>query len=219
LSPAERCIHTIWTNRATFVGSIALFVAAAAAITAVQPRLYRSQALLSVKPPPEIVAEAIRTRRPYLGPDGHIYDANDPDRQTGPGRYAPRLVAPGLVSAAARDAGILSNGAQLDDVEVAKWASAERIEGADLIRLTVWQPSADAAQKLAAAIVARGLEINRQEQAAVPAPELQRHMKVVDAPTRPTAPAYPQWGPNLAVGFALGALAASAFVAVRGALW
>jgi len=50
----------------------------------------------------------------------------------------------------------------------------------------------------------------------VPAPELQRHMKVVDAPTRPTEPAYPLWRVNLAVGFALGALAASAFAAVRG---
>lgn len=217
LSPAERCIQMVWANRLSFAAIVALFAAASAAITAFQPTLYRSEALLSVKPPPEIVAEAIRTNRPYLGPDGHIYDANDPERQTGPGRYAPRLVAPGLVTAAARDAGILSNDALLDDVEASRWVSAERIEGADLIRLTVWQPSADAAQKLAAAIVARGLEINRQEEAGVTTPELQRKMKVVDAPTRPAAPGYPLLRVNLAVGFAIGALAASAFVAVRGA--
>jgi len=120
LSPAEQCIETVRANRLPFLAIVALFVAAAAGITAAQPTLYRSQALLSVKPPPDVVADAIRTNRPYLTPDGHVYDANDPERQTGPGRYAPRLVAPGLVAAAARDAGLLSSGAALDDVEAAR---------------------------------------------------------------------------------------------------
>jgi len=217
-SPAERCLRTIWANRLPFLAIVALGVAAAAAITAAQPTLYLSQALLSVKPPPEILSEAIRTRRPYLGPDGKIYDANDPERQTGPGKYAPRLVAPGLVTAAARDAGMLSAGATLDDRRAAQWAGAERIEGADLIRLSVWQPTPDAAQKLAAAIVARGLEINRRDEAAVPEPELRRILMIVDPPTQPSAPAYPRRTVNLAVGFALGVLAASAYVAIRAAL-
>lgn len=216
-SPAERCLRTIWANRLPFLAIIALGVAAAAALTAAQPTLYRSQALLSIKPPPEILSEAIRTKRPYLGPDGHIYDANDPERQTGPGRYAPRLVAPGLVIAAARDVGILSETA-LDDERAADWANAERIEGADLIRLSVWQPAPDAAQKLAAAIVARGLEINRREEAAIPEPELRRILTIVDPPTRPSSPAYPRRAVNLAVGFALGVLAASAYVAIRATL-
>jgi uncharacterized protein involved in exopolysaccharide biosynthesis len=217
-SPAERCLRTIWANRLPFLAIVAVAVAVAAAITAAQPPLYRSQALLSVRPPPEILSEAIRTKRPYLGPDGHIYDANDPERQTGPGRYAPRLVAPGLVTAAAHDAGILSADAALDDQRAAQWASAERIEGADLIRLSVWQPAPDAAQKLADAIVARGLAINRHEEAAVPEPELRRILLVVDPPTRPSAPAYPPRSVNLAVGFALGVLAASAYVAIRATL-
>ncbi len=217
-SPAERCLRTIWANRLPFLGISALGVAAAAALTAMQPTLYLSQALLSVKPPPEILSEAIRTKRPYLGPDGHIYDANDPERQTGPGRYAPRLVAPGLVTAAARDAGILAADAALDDQRAAQWASAERIEGADLIRLSVWQPTPDAAQKLAAAMVSRVLEINRRDEAAVPEPELRRILTIVDPPTRPSAPAYPRRAVNLAVGFALGVLAASALVAIRATL-
>jgi uncharacterized protein involved in exopolysaccharide biosynthesis len=216
-SPAERCLRAIRTHWLAFAASIAIGVAAAAALTALQPTLYRSQALVSVKPPPEIVAEAIRTRRPYLGPDGHIYDANDPERQTGPGRYAPRLSAPGLVTAAAHDAGILPPDRALDDAQAAAWVTAERIEGADLVRLTVWQPSAEAAQKLAAAIVARGLEINRRDESAMPEPELKRNMIVVDPPTRPSAPAYPRWPVNLSVGFALGVLAASAYAAVRSA--
>lgn len=214
-SPAARCLRAVWDNRIPFAAIVAVGVAAAAGFTATQPTLYRSQALLSVKPPPEIVANAIRTKRPYLGPDGHIYDANDPERQTGPGRYAPRLSAPGLVTAAARDAGILSTDAALDEAQAAAWVSAERIEGADLIRLIVWQPSADAAHKLSAAIVARGLDINRRDEGAMPEPELKRNMIVVDPPTRPSAPAYPRWSVNLAVGFALGVLAASAYVAAR----
>src|SRR4051812_43822907 len=205
-SPAERCLRALWTHRASFAAVAALGVATAATITASQPTLYRSQALLSVKPPPEILAEAIRTKRPYLGPDGHLYDANDPERQTGPGRYAPRLAAPALVPAAARDAGILAGDAALDDVNAAAWVTAERIEGADLIRLTAWQPTADAAHKLATAIVARGLELNHRDEAAMPAAELKRVMTVVDPPTRPAAPAYPRWSVNLSVGFALGVL-------------
>jgi hypothetical protein len=215
-SPAEQCINTVWANRWTFVVLIAPSLAVAAAITALQPTLYRSQALLSVRAPGDRIAENVRARRPVLGPDGHIYDENDPDRQSGPGRYAPRLTAPGLVTAAAHDAGVLPNDAALDDRQAAAWVGAERIEGADLIRLTVWQPTADAAQKLAAAIVARGLDVNRREEAAMPAPELQRIMTVVDAPTRPSAPAYPRWPVNLAVGIAFGVLIASAIAAVRG---
>jgi hypothetical protein len=217
-SPAERCIRTIWEARLPFLAIVAGFLAAATAITALTPRLYSSQALLSIKPPPEVLAEALRTRRPYLGPDGHLYDANDPERQTGPGRYAPRLAAPGLVTLAARDAGILANDASVDDAQAARWVSAERIEGADLIQLTVWQPTADAAQKLAAAIVARGLEINRRDEANVAPAELRRVLVVVDPATRPAAPSYPRTAVNLSVGFALGVLAASAFVAVRNAL-
>jgi uncharacterized protein involved in exopolysaccharide biosynthesis len=214
-SPAERCVRTIWENRLPCVAIVAVGIGAAAAMTAAQPTLYRSQALLSVKPPPDVLAEAIRTKRPYLGPDGHIYDANDAERQTGPGRYAPRLAAPGLVTSAAREAGLLPADRALDDAQAAEWVAAERIEGADLIRLSVWQPTPDAAQKLAAAIVARGLEINRRDEAAVPEPELRRILTIVDAPTRPAAPAYPRRAVNLAVGFALGVLAACAVAGIR----
>jgi hypothetical protein len=214
-SPAERCVRALWAGRLPFLAIVLLSVGAAAIVTAAQPVLFASQALLSVKPPAEVVAEALRTKRPYLGPDGHLYDANDPERQTGPGRYAPRLVAPGLVTLAARDAGVLSNTESLDDVQAARWATAERIEGADLIKLTVWQPTADRARRIADAIVARGLAINQREEAAVAPPELRRILLVVDPPTHPSAPAYPRRAVNLGVGFALGVLAASAFIALR----
>jgi hypothetical protein len=216
-SPAERCLRTLWAGRWPFAAIVAACVGLAAVVTALQPVLFASQALLSIKPPAAVVEEALRTRRPYLGPDGHLYDAHDPERQTGPGRYAPRLVAPAVVTLAARDAGVLSGAESLDDAQAARWATAERIEGADLIKLTVWQPTADAAQRVAQAIVARGLEINRRDEAAVGPPELRRVLLVVDPPTRPSSPAYPRRAVNLSVGFALGVLAASAFLALRGA--
>ena len=208
----------IWAARAPCLAIVAGSVAAAFALTAFQPTLYSSQALLSIKPPPDVLAESVRTNRPYLGPDGHLYDANDPERQTGPGRYAPRLVAPGIVTLAARDAGILINAAALDQGQAARWATAERVEGADLIRLVAWQPSPEAAQKLAEAIVARGLAVNIRDEANVAPPELRRLLVVVDPPTRPVASSYPRRDVNLSVGFALGVLTAAAFVAVRNAL-
>lgn len=218
VTPAGRYLRILWAARVPFLAILGACVAVAAGITALQPRLYASQALLSVKPPPEVLAEAIRTRRPYLAPDGHLYDANDPDRQSGPGRYAPRLAAPGLVTLAARDAGILRGDASLDQKQAADWVSAERIEGADLIRLTVWQSTPEAAQKLAAAIIARGIEINRRDEAPVGDAELRRILTVVDPPTRPSSVSYPRAAVNLAVGFAFGVLAATAYVALREAL-
>src|SRR5262249_29644559 len=132
-SPAERCLRALWHERMPFLLIVAACVGVSALVTATQPTLYASVSLLGVKPPPEIIAEFLRTRRPYLGPDGHLYDANDPERQTGPGRYAPRLTAPGLVTLAARDAGILPGDASFDDRQAARVVTAERIEGADLI--------------------------------------------------------------------------------------
>jgi len=214
-SPAERCLRAVWADRVPFLIVVAGCVAAAALVTARQPTLYASQALVSVKPPAEVLAEALRTKRPYLGPDGHLYDANDPERQTGPGRYAPRLTAPGMVALAAQDAGILPAGTALDDQQAARWVTAERIEGADLIRLVAWQPTADGARKLADAIVARGLAVNQRDEANVAPPELRRIMTVVDPPTLAASPASPRLSVNLSVGFALGVLAASALVAIR----
>jgi uncharacterized protein involved in exopolysaccharide biosynthesis len=205
----------LWAERVPFLAIIALCVAAAAVVTSLTPTLYSSQALLSVKPPPEVVTEALRAHRPRIGADGRLYDENDPLRQSGPGQYAPRLTAPGLITQAAHDAGLLAGDQSLDDRQAARWVSAEPIEGADLIRLTVWQPRPDAAQALAAAIVARGLEANRLDEEAVIAPEVRRRLTVVDPPTRPAAPSYPRRDVNLSVGFALGVLAASAFVAAR----
>ena len=207
----------VWAARMPFITIVAVFVAAAFTLTALQPTRYSSEALLSIKPPADVIADAVRTNRPYLGPDGHLYDANDPERQTGPGRYAPRLVAPGLVTLAARDAGILGADRALDQAQAARWATAERVEGADLIRLVVWQPDPEAAQKLATAIVVRGLALNAKDEANVAPPELRRILTLVDPPTRPSAPSYPRRNVNLSVGLALGVLTAAAFVAMKGA--
>ena len=69
LSPAERCIRTVWANRAWFAALIAIAIGVAAAVTSAQPTLYRSQALLSVRAPGERVADQdaqVSEARPVL---------------------------------------------------------------------------------------------------------------------------------------------------------
>jgi hypothetical protein len=214
-SPAAWYLRILWNARLPFLIIVAACVGVAAIVTALQTPLYASRALMSVRPPPEVVAEFLRTHRQKIGADGRLYDENDPLRQSGPGRWAPRLATPGLVTLAARDAGLLSAGQSFDDAQAAACVTAEAIDGADLVRLTVWQPSAGAARKLAEAIVARGLEANRKDEAEAIAPEVQRRLVIVDPPTQPTAPSFPRRGVNLAAGFGIGVLIAAAFVSAR----
>jgi hypothetical protein len=215
ISPAAWYLRILWNARLPFLIIVAVCGAVAAIITALQTPLYASRALMSVRPPPEVVAEFLRTHRPKIGADGRLYDENDPLRQSGPGRWAPRLAAPGLVTLAARDAGLLATGQSLDDKQAAAWVTTEAIDGADLVRLTVWQPSPGAAMKLAEAIVARGLEANRKDEAEVVAPEVHRRLVIVDPPTLPATPSFPRRDVNLAAGFGLGVLMAAAFVGAR----
>jgi len=217
-SPAAWYLRILWNARLPFLIIVAACVGGAAVITALQTPLYASRTLMSVRPPPDVVAEFLRTHRPKIGADGRLYDENDPLRQSGPGRWAPRLTAPGLVTLAARDAGLLSAGQSLDDTQAAAWVTAEAVDGADLVRLTVWQPSPAAAQKLAEAIVARGLEANRRDEAELIAPEVHRRLVVVDLPTLPASPSFPRRDVNLAAGFGIGVLLAAAFVAARQAI-
>lgn len=211
-------MRAVWAARIPVLAIVAAFAAAAAAITALQPARYASRALLSVKPArivlSEAAAEAVRSGRIRIGADGRVYDETDPDRQSAPGRYAPRLTAPGLVTLAARDAGILGSDRMIDDRQAAAWVQAEAVERSDLIALTVWQPTPEAAQTLAHAIVTRALDINRHEETAS-APELRRELTLADPPTRPAAPAYPRWDLNLSAGFVLGVLTAIVFVVFR----
>jgi len=250
----------LWAARRPFVTIILAFVIGAAAITRGQTPLYSSEAMLAIRGLPRTDADqraALKTQP--LAPNGIPYDANDPQRQTGPGRYAPRLTAPGLVTLAARDAGVIGLGDALDQLQASRWVEARAIEGSDMFKLTVKQPTAEGAERLARALVARGLEAYRREEAGVPtrqmlaavvaaaaaeiqtggdaekaqaardrmagakkrlveldliAAELQLQLVVVDPPTRPSAPSVPRTSVNLSVGFALGVLAASAFVAV-----
>jgi uncharacterized protein involved in exopolysaccharide biosynthesis len=210
-------VRLLWDARLPFLAIVSTFVAGAFAITMLQRPLYASRAILGVKPAAIIVspaaAEAVRTGKIRIGDDGRVLDETDPERQSGPGRYAPRLAAPGLVTLAARDAGVLGADESLDDRQAAAWVQADAIERSDLIALTVWQPAPDAAHALAAAIVERGLEANRREEASRP-PELRRELTLVDPPTRPSSPAYPRRDLNLSSGLVLGILAGAVFVIV-----
>jgi uncharacterized protein involved in exopolysaccharide biosynthesis len=161
MTPAERHLRTLWAARVFFLLIVAVFTVGAAAITFVQPKRFTSQALLAIRGRPRSDAE-LRARLPVLTPTGVLYDANDPERQNWPGRYAPRIAAPGLVTLAARKAGVIGPGDTLDQAAAARIVQTRAIEGADVIALTVTQPSPGAAQALAAALVALGLEEYRR---------------------------------------------------------
>jgi LPS O-antigen subunit length determinant protein (WzzB/FepE family) len=161
VTPAERHLRIVWASRLLFLLIVVAFTAGAAIVTALQPRRFTSQALLAVRGRPRTDAE-LRARLPVLTPTGTLYDANDPERQNWPGRYAPRLSAPGLVTLAARDAGVIGSGDVLDQAAAARMVQARAIEGSDVVKLEITQSSPTAAQALAAAIVRRGLEEYRR---------------------------------------------------------
>jgi hypothetical protein len=63
-SPAAWYLRILWNARLPFLLIVAACAGVAAGITALQTPLYASRALMSVRPPPEVVAEFLRTHRP-----------------------------------------------------------------------------------------------------------------------------------------------------------
>lgn len=160
-APAEQYLRTLWDARLLYLAIVAVFVAGAVVITALLPRTYTSQAVLSVR------------RAPSLALAGLLYDSvstsgrqveEDAGRQElVPRRYLKRLQAVRTVTLAAQDAGIIDANTRLDERDIAKWVDADQVEKTDLVAMTVNQPTADAAQKFAARIVARTIESSRVE--------------------------------------------------------
>jgi LPS O-antigen subunit length determinant protein (WzzB/FepE family) len=66
------------------------------------------------------------------------------------------------VTLAARDAGLIGTSDTLDQTAAAALVQTRAIEGSDVIKLTVEQPSAATAQTLAMAVVRRGIDEYRQ---------------------------------------------------------
>ena len=162
LAPAEQYLRALWDARWLYLVIVALFIAGAMVITALLPKTFSSQALLSVRQSPSIAST------------GLLYDsvtesarANDEDRGDRqalvPRRFLKRLQANHMVTLAAQDAGIIDGNTRLDERDIAKWVDADQLEKTDLLALTVSQPTAEAAKKFAERILARTIESSRAE--------------------------------------------------------
>jgi uncharacterized protein involved in exopolysaccharide biosynthesis len=162
LAPAEQYLRVLWDARWLYLLIAATFVLGSVVVTALLPKTYSSQAILSVR------------QAPSLASTGLLYDSvtasarpteeDRPDRQElVPRRFLRRLQANHTVTLAAQDAGIIDAGTGLDERQIAKWVDADQVEKTDLLALTANQPTAEGARKFAERLLARTMESSRVE--------------------------------------------------------
>lgn len=170
-SPGEQYVKALWQGRWLFLLIVAIFVGGAAAVTALLTKSYTSEALLSVRVTPRLDPSVT----PYSNPDplypSAITSSGNPAMQLdeqGAARLVRRFQTNSLVTAAARDAGIITPTGRLDDLQVRRWVVVEALERTDLVTMTVKQPTAEKAQQLATALVARAIVATRSEATADP---------------------------------------------------
>src|SRR5215208_5293824 len=103
LAPAEQYLRALWQGRWLFLVIVAIFVGGSLLVTALLPKTYSSEVILSVRPAPQLEPAAMLYGSAMVGlPAVKAEDAGD----QGPRRYVRRMQANGLVTAAAREAGI-----------------------------------------------------------------------------------------------------------------
>lgn len=162
LAPAERYLRALWDARWLYLLIVAAFVVGSVIVTALLPRTYSSQAILSAR------------QAPSLASTGVLYDSvmatalpTNEDRgnrlELVPGRFVKILEANRTVTLAAQDAGVLDASTGVDERQISGWVEVEQVEGTDLIALAVNQPTAEAAKRFTERLVARTIEFSRQE--------------------------------------------------------
>jgi uncharacterized protein involved in exopolysaccharide biosynthesis len=165
LAPAEQYLRAIWRGRWLFAAMVGASVGLALIITALLPRTYSSEVMVSVRPAPQLEPAATLYGSAMVGLPS--LKTQDPEDQ-GPRRLKRRLQANGVVTAAARDAGVIGPSDTVDQRDISKWIDVQEVEKTDLLDVFVSQPTADAARRLATALVARAAEANRLEAGADP---------------------------------------------------
>lgn len=162
LAPAERYLRALWDARWLYLLIVAALVVGSVIVTALLPRAYSSQAILSVRQAPSLASTGVlydsvmATARPTEEDRG--------DRQElVPRRFLKRLAANRTVTLAAQDAGVLDASTGVDERQISRWIEADQVERTDLIALAVNQPTAEAAKRFAERLVARTIEFSRQE--------------------------------------------------------
>src|SRR5258705_1298486 len=104
LAPAEQYLRAIWRGRWLFVTIVGAAVGLALIVTALLPKSYSSEVIVSVRPAPQLQPAATLYGSAMVGLPS--LKSQDPEDQ-GPRRLKRRLQANGVVTAAARDAGVI----------------------------------------------------------------------------------------------------------------
>jgi uncharacterized protein involved in exopolysaccharide biosynthesis len=162
LAPAEQYLRALWDARWLYLLIVAVFVGGAIVVTALLPRAYSSQTLVSVR------------QGPNLDSAGLLYDTVFTGRtqvETDPGevlarRFLKRFHANRTVALAAQDAAVIPPKTGVDDRDINKWIDLELIEKTDLISITVNQPTPEGARLFAQKLIDRAVEVNLEENAA-----------------------------------------------------
>lgn len=160
LAPAEQYLRALWDAKWLYLVIVAAFVLGAVVITALLPKTYSSQAILSVRQSPTIGALGLLYDSVTAPGDGTPIGGR---QELVPSRFAKRLLVNRTVTLAAQDAGIIDATSRLDERDIAKWVEADQLEKTDLLQLTVNQPTAEAAKIFAERLLARTLESSRLE--------------------------------------------------------
>ena len=160
LAPAEQYLRALWRGRWRFLLIVSVFIAGALIVTVFLPRAYESEAMLSIRPAPQLEPAAMLYGAAVVGLPS--LKPEDPGDQ-GPRRFVRRLQTSGLVTLAARDAGVLGADEVAEERDIQKWVSVLDIEKTDLLTVTVSQPTADTARKFADALIARATAANKSE--------------------------------------------------------
>ena len=169
LAPAEQYLRALWDARWLYLAIVATFVLGAVMVTALLPKIYSSQAILSVRQAPSIGALGLLYDSVTALGDGSPIGGR---QELVPTRFAKRLLVNRTVTLAAQDTGIIDGNTRLDERDIVRWVEADQLERTDLLQLTVSQPTAERAKTFAERLLARTLESSRMENSSAETREM-----------------------------------------------
>ena len=159
-SPGEQYLRALWGGRWLFLGIVAAFIVGAAGVTVLLPKTYASDVILSIRPAVPLEPTATLFGSAIMG---SLQGPSETLVEQGPRRFVRRFQAISTVTRAARDAGIIGPDEVVDERTTRRWVAIENVEKTDLMTMTISQPTAEAARRLATALVSRAIEASRAD--------------------------------------------------------
>src|SRR5438105_2540362 len=117
ITPAEQYLRALWRGRWLFLAIVAVFLGGSFIVTALLPKTYSSTAMLGARLLPQLEPAAPLFGSAILNnqtPTTELYEL-------GPRRFVRRLQANSVVTAAARELGLLGPDEVLDERVLHRW--------------------------------------------------------------------------------------------------